>query len=141
MSEKIKNLSTITKLFFLFALLLFIIWVIPAISSYYGNVNNYQKSSKELKTLALKYDITTQTEKFSEANFKKYASSLFSKVLLKNLGNQQYEVVINMKEEDSKTFRTFVETLSLRYYVKLKDHLEFTVKDKIITVRMQLIAF
>jgi len=141
MSEKIKNLSTITKLFFLFALLLFITWVIPAISSYYGNVNSYEKSDKELKTLALKYDITTKTEKFSDANFKKYATSLFSKVLLKNLGNKQYEILITMKEEDLSRLRTFIETLSLRYYVKLKDNLEITRKDKVITVKMQLIAF
>jgi len=141
MSEKLKKLSTITKLFYLFALLLFVAWVIPVMSSYYDNVKIYQKSSQEVKTLALKYDITTQTEKFSETAFKKYASSIFSNVILKNLGEKRYEVLITMKQEDLKILRTFIETLSLRYYIKLKDNLEFTVKDKIITVKMQLIAF
>ena len=141
MSEKLKNLSTITKIFYLFALILFIAWVIPSISSYYSNVSTYKKNIEELKNVSSKYGIETQAKKFSENDFLKDTQLLFSQVRLKSLGEKKHELTISMTQEDLKKFRTFIETISLRYYVKLNDNLEFTVKDKIITVKMQLTSF
>jgi len=141
MSEKLKNLSTITKIFYLFALILFIAWVIPSISSYYSNVSTYKKNIEELKNVSSKYGIETQAKKFSEDDFLKDTQLLFSQVVLKSLSEKRHELTISMKQEDLKKFRTFIETISLRYYVKLNDNLEFTVKDKIITVKMQLTSF
>jgi len=141
MSEKLKKLSTITKIFYLLALILFIAWVVPAISNYYGNVKTYKKSSKEVKALSSKYDLTTQGEKFSPASFIKKSKPLFSNVAVKTLGKNRYVVTITMRPEDLKNFYNFIETISLRYRVKLKDDLNITVKDKIITVKMQLTSF
>jgi len=142
MSEKFKKISTITKLFYLLALILFLAWVVPSIMSYYNNVKTYQKSSKEIESLASKYELSTQGEKFSKASFLKYVQSLFSKVNLKPLTQKnKYELTIKLKPEELKKFYNFIETLSLRFRVKLKDHLSFDIKDKIITAKMQLTAF
>jgi len=141
MSEKFKKLSTITKVFYLLALILFMAWVVPAISSYYGNVKTYQKSSKEVKALSSKYELSTQGEKFTEASFIKKSKPLFSNVAVKTLGNNRHEVTITMRPEDLKNFYNFIETISLRYRVKLKDDLNFTLNNKIITVKMQLTSF
>jgi len=141
MLEKIKKISTITKIFYLFALILFIAWVVPSISSYYGNVKTYKKSNAEIESLTSKYNIAIQEEKFSEASFIKDTKLLFSKVTIKPFGENKYSVMIKMKLEDLKKFYNFVETISLRYPVKLKDDLKITVNDDIITINMQLIAF
>ena len=141
MSEKLKNLSTITKIFYLFAFILFIAWVIPSISSYYNNVSTYKKNIKELKNVSLKQGIETQAKEFSENDFLKDTQLLFAQVALESLGKKKHELTVKMKQEDLKKFRTFIETISLHYYVKLDDNLEFTVKDQIITVKMQLTAF
>jgi len=141
MLEKLKNLSAITKIFYLFALILFITWVIPTIGNYYDNISTYQKSSKELERLSSEYELSTQEEKFSEDSFMKQAKPLFSNVAINALDKKKYEVTIRMKPEDLKKFYNFIETISLRYPVKLKDDLNFTVNNKIITAKMQLIAF
>jgi len=141
MLEKLKNISIITKLFYLFAVILFILWVIPEITSYYSNVKSYQDNNKKIKVLSLKYDITTKTEKFSEAAFLKKSKLLFSQVTVKNLGEKKYEVLIRMKEKDLKKFRNFIETLPLHYYVKLKDNLVFDIKDKTITAKIRLTTY
>ena len=141
MSEKLKKLSTLTKVFYLLALILFIAWVIPLISTYYSDIKTYNKNIQELQNVSSKYGISTQAEAFSETTFKENTELLFSKVAIKSLGNKKYEVTITMTEKDLKSFHTFIETISLHYYVKLKDNLEFTTKDKIITVKMQLTAF
>jgi len=142
MSEKFKKISTITKLFYLLALLLFLAWVVPSIMSYYNNVKTYQKRSKKIESLASKYELSTQGEKFSEASFLKYLQSLFSKVTLKPLTQKnKYELTITLRPEELKKFYDFIETLSLRYRVKLKENLSFNVKNKLITAKMQLTAF
>jgi len=141
MSEKLKNLSTITKIFYIFAFILFIAWVIPSISSYYNNVSTYKKNIKELKNVSLKQGIETQAKEFSENDFLKDTQLLFAQVALESLGEKKYELTVKMKQEDLKKFRTFIETISLRYYVKLDDNLVFTVKDQMITAKMQLTAF
>jgi len=142
MSEKFKKLSTITKIFYLFALLLFLAWVVPSIMSYYSNVKTYQKSSKKIASLASQYELSTQGEKFSKASFLKYVQSRFSKATLRPLTQKnKYELTISLKPEELKKFYNFIETLSLRFRVKLKENLNFNVKNKIITAKMQLTAF
>jgi hypothetical protein len=142
MSEKFKKIPTITKIFYLLALLLFLAWVVPSIMSYYNHLKSYQKSSKEIQSLASQHDLSIQGEKFSEASFRKYLQSLFSKATLKPLTQKnKYELTIKLKPEELKKFYNFLETLSLRFRVKLKENLSFDIKDKIITAKMQLTAF
>ena len=141
MLASIKNSSLLTKILYLFAFILFVAWVIPTISSYYTNVNSYEKSIKELKSISSKHGLSTETQKFSESSFKQQTELLFSKVDITNLGGQLYEIHITMKKEDLKSFHTFIETISLRYYVEIKDDLEFTTEDETIKVKMTLKAF
>ena len=141
MSEKLKNLPTITKLLYLFAFILFIAWVIPLISTYYSNVNAYERNVQELKSVSSKHAISTQTQKFSETIFKQNTELLFSKVALKSLSEKRYEATITMKKEDLKSFHTFIETISLRYYVEIQNDLEFKTEDDIVKVKMTLKDF
>jgi hypothetical protein len=141
MLESIKNSSLLTKILYLFAFILFIIWVIPTISSYYANLSSYEKSVEELKSISSKHGLSTKTQKFPESSFKQNTELLFSTVEIKNLGEKLYEVYITMKKEDLKNFHTFIETISLRYYVEIKNDLEFKTEDETIHVKMTLKAF
>ncbi|CAA6826513.1 MAG: Unknown protein [uncultured Sulfurovum sp.] len=141
MLRNMKKSSLMTKLLYLFAFIVFAVWVLPKISAYYNNLNSYKKSLQELKKISTEHDVSTQTQKFSESVFKQKSELLFSKVSLKDLANNKYEVNITMKKEDLQTFHTFIETISLRYYVEIKDSLDFKTEDEVINVRMILKAF
>ena len=141
MLKTIKSLSLMTKLLYIVAFILFVVWVIPKISTYYSNVNIYEKNIQELQSISSKYGITSKAQKFSETIFKQDTELLFSKVKTKSLGDNTYEIHITMKKEDLKSFHTFIQTISLRYYVEIKNNLEFKTEDKIINVKMTLKAF
>ena len=138
MLEKFKNISLITKLLYLFAIILFVAWVIPKMSSYYSNVNKYQQSTQELQNISSKHNIAKNTQDFSEILFKKDTELLFSKVEINSLGEKKYIVDITMRKEDLKKFHTFVETISLKYYVQVNNDLEFVTNDEIVNVKMNL---
>ncbi|CAA6811251.1 MAG: Unknown protein [uncultured Sulfurovum sp.] len=138
MLEKFKNISLITKLLYLFAIILFVAWVIPKMSSYYSNVNKYQQSTQELQNISSKHNIANNTQDFSEILFKKDTELLFSKVEINSLGEKKYIVDITMRKEDLKKFHTFVETISLKYYVQVNNDLEFVTNDEIVNVKMNL---
>lgn len=141
MLEKFKNTSLLTKLLYLLALIIFVAWVIPKMSSYYSSVNAYQQNSQALKTMASKHGISTNPQTFSAVLFKRESELLFSKVSIANLEDKQYKVNITMKKEDLKTFHSFIETISLKYYVKIVNDLEFTSDDETVNVQMILEAF
>ncbi|CAA6819371.1 MAG: Unknown protein [uncultured Sulfurovum sp.] len=140
MLEKFKNMSLISKILYLIAIILFIAWVIPMMSSYYSSVNKYEQNTQELKSISEKYGINTTAKIFSEALFKKEAELLFSKVSIKNLGDKKYLTNISIKREDLKTFHTFIASISLKYYVKIHGDLDFTMDDTSVNVKMTLEA-
>ena len=141
MLESIKSSSLMTKILYLFAFILFAIWVIPTMSSYYANVSSYEKSVEELKDISSQHGISTEAQKFSQNSFKQETETLFSTVEIKNLGEELYEVYITMKKEDLQSFHTFIETISLHYYVEIKNDIEFKTEDEKIHVKMTLKAF
>lgn len=141
MLETIKDSSFMTKLLYIFAFLIFVAWVIPKISTYYTNVNNYKKSIKEIEDISSKHGLSSKTQKFSETIFKQNSELIFSNIDIKNLAEKTYEVQITIKKEDLKNFHTFIETISLRYYVVIKDALEFTTEEEVIKIKMTLKAF
>ena len=132
MIEAIKNTSLLTKILYFLALILFIIWVIPTIFSYYTNVNSYEKSLNELKETSSKYELSTKAETFSEDSFKQYAQPLFKTVNITTHGEKLYTIDIAMKKEELKNFYTFIETLALRYHIKITDDIELKADDAII---------
>ncbi|CAA6827479.1 MAG: Unknown protein, partial [uncultured Sulfurovum sp.] len=113
MLEKFKNTSLVTKLLYLLALILFVAWVIPQMSSYYSSVNSYEQHLQELRNTSSKHGINEKPRKFSEALFKKDTELLFSKVTTQPLEEKQYIINIQLKKEDLKKFHTFLDTLSL----------------------------
>jgi thiamine monophosphate kinase len=115
--------------------------VIPTINSYYTKLSNYENNIEELKNISSKHGLSIETQKFSESSFKQSSKLLFSKVDIKNLGGELYAVYITIKKEDLKSFHTFIETISLHYYVQIKGDLEFKTEDDIINVKMTLKAF
>jgi len=141
MLESIKNSSFLTKILYILAFILFVLWVIPTISSYYAKVNSYEKSVRELRTISSQHKLSTEIQKFSENSFQQSTKLLFSKVEIKNLGEKLYEVSITMKKEDLQSFHTFIETISLRYYVEIKNALEFKTEDETINVKLTLKTF
>ena len=141
MFKSIKKLPIITKLLYLLTLIIFIIWVIPSIILYMTNLNNYETRTQALNNVSSKYAITAQTKKFSEANFKEDNKLLFSQVEIKKLDEKSYRIDINMKKENLKSFKKFLETLSLRYYLKVSKPLEFKIKNELITVKIMVETF
>jgi predicted PurR-regulated permease PerM len=141
MLETIKSASLMTKLLYLFTFLLFVVWLLPQISTYYTNVNNYQKNIQDLENISSKYGLSNKTQEFSESIFKQNTELLFSNVEIKSLSEKIYEIHITMKKEDLKSFHTFIKTISLRYYVEIKDALKFTTEEETVKVKMTVKAF
>ena len=141
MLNTIKSSSLFTKLLYITAFVLFIVWILPTISGYYTAVNNYKESVKELESFSTQHGVSAETQKFSESAFKYNTELLFSKVEIKNLGAKLYKVNIKMKKEDLKSFHAFIESIALRYYVEIKDAIQFTSQEENINVKMILEAF
>ena len=134
MLENLKNQSMVTKILYLLALLLFIVWVIPTIFSYYSNMEQYKDSKKEIVQLFSKYRIEGETQPFTKELFKNNTERMFDKVGVKRLDANRYHVDIEMKREDLKNFHNFIDTLSLRYYVQIDGELKFKAKDDTVHV-------
>lgn len=138
MLTKFKNLSLMTKLLYLFTLIVLAVWVIPQMTTYYSNVEKYKKNIQELENISTTHGLNLNTKKFSKELFKQDNQVLFSKVNVENIDDKTYIVNIAIKKENLKNFHTFIETISLKYYVKIEDALEFKTQDEVINVTMIL---
>lgn len=138
MLTKFKNLSFMTKILYLFTIIVFAVWLVPQMKNYYDNVAKYQQSVQSLEDISTTHGLNLNTKKFSKELFKQDNEVLFSKVTVENIDPTTYIVNIDMKKESLQNFHTFIETLSLKYYVKIEDALEFETKDESISVTMIL---
>ena len=134
MLENLKNQSMVTKILYLLALLLFILWVIPSMVSYYSDMEQYKGSQQEIAKLSSKYGVDDKTQPFSKELFQQNVEVLFEKVTVKRLDEKRYSIDIKMKREDLKSFHNFIDTLSLRYYVQIDGELKFRAKDDVVNV-------
>ena len=134
MLENIKNQSIVTKILYLLALLLFILWVIPSMVSYYSDMEHYKGSQQEIAKLASKYGVDGKTQPFNKELFQQKVETLFEKVTVKELDEKRYSINIKMKREDLKSFHNFINTLSLLYYVQIDGELKFKAKDDVVDV-------
>ena len=125
---KIKNLSMLNKILFFISLLLLFIWVIPTMISYYKDVQQYDIKNKELQSISMKNDISGEAKVFNTQEFKTEMEELFSSVNISSLKDNRYEVNIAMDRGDIEKFNKFLETLSLRYLVKVVGPLNFEEK-------------
>ncbi len=134
MLENLKNQSMVTKILYLLSLLLFILWVIPSMVSYYSDMEQYKGSQQEIAKLASKYGVNDKTQTFSKELFEQNVETLFEKVTVKRVDEKRYSIDIKMKREDLKSFHNFIDTLSLRYYVQIDGELKFKAKDDDVNV-------
>lgn len=141
MIKTLKKLPIVTKLVYLLTLILFILWVIPTILSYMNNLNEYKERTQALNNISSKYAINDETKEFSQEQFKEDTKKLFSQVVIKKVDEKNYKINIKMKQENLKSFNSFLETFSLRYYAKVTQPLEFKVKDEMINLTMTVQAF
>ena len=140
MLENLKNTSLITKILYLFAVVLFLVWVIPSMVGYYSQVNEYQSDLKKIEQSASKYGLENNTKKFNIEQFKQEAGLIFDDVKVKAVSDKKYKVTIKMKKEDIKKFHVFLEKISLRFYVQVVGALEFNSKEKEVEVNMTLLT-
>ncbi len=134
MLENLKNQSMVTKILYLLSLLLFILWVIPSMVSYYSDMEQYKGSQQEIAKLASKYGVNDKTQTFSKELFEQNVETLFERVTVKRVDEKRYSIDIKMKREDLKSFHNFIDTLSLRYYVQIDGELKFKAKDDDVNV-------
>ena len=134
MLESLKNQSMVTKVVYLLALLLFILWVIPSMVSYYSDMENYKGSQQEIAKLSSKYSVDVDTKVFSKELFQENTEKIFKKVTVEKLDKKQYIINIIMKKEELKNFHNFIDTLSLRYYVQIEGQLKFNAKDDVVNI-------
>ncbi len=134
MLENFKNQSIVTKVLYLLALLLFILWVIPSMVSYYSDMEHYKGSQQEIAKISSKYGVDSQTQPFSQELFQKSTEKIFKKVTVEKLDENRYSINIEINKEDLKNFHNFIDTLSLRYYVQIEGELKFKAKDDVVNV-------
>jgi len=140
MSETLKKIPLINKLVYLLAIIILIAWVVPNIITYINNMEGYKEHNQELQKASSKYAITAPTKAFSPTVFQEEIKPLFSKVNITELGQKKYEVAIQIKKEDLKKLKGFIETISLRYYVEIIQPLKLDAKEETINLKMMLKA-
>jgi len=138
MLSGLKNLSLLSKIMFLLSLILLFIWVIPNMVSYYQNVQKYEVKAKELKNIAMKSNIEGEAKRFNPEDFQYDLEEFFSRVEVSSDSETIHQVTIELDKDKIDEFNDFLETLSLRYLVKVNGALEFTEQDKNLEVKMTL---
>jgi len=138
MLSGLKNLSLLSKIIFLLSLILLFIWVIPNMVSYYQNVQKYEVKAKELKNIAMKANIEGEAKRFNPEDFQYDLEEFFSRVEVTSETENIHQVTIEIGKDKIDEFNDFLETLSLRYLVKVNGALEFREQDKNLEVKMTL---
>ena len=139
MLEKFKSTSIVTKILYLLAIVLFLVWVVPSMVNYYSTVSEYEKSRDEIQQVSKKYSIKEEAVPFTVDAFKERTERLFSKVTVTPLDMNKHSVSIQMKREDIAKFHTFIDTLTLTYLVEIEGDLKFESTDSLMEVKMVLV--
>ena len=135
-----KSGGLLNKLIWLLSLLL-LGWTIPLVVTYYENLDSYNQKTEELQELRIKHNIKKDIEAFTIEGFKKDTEEIFSEVQIeKSLElDNEYSVVVQIDKKKIKKFNSFIETLALRYFVKIKDNeLNFEEKEQHIEIKFIL---
>jgi len=135
MSNKLKKISPITKIFFTFSLLILFLWVIPTAISYYKNKNIYNQKAIELEKLDSR-EIPADIKPFHSEVFRTDAKNYFDKVNIISIPNNEYNISISFNIDGLPKFYNFLENISLNYRVSLEDNLVYKEKNKEIEVNM-----
>ena len=137
MSLKLSGL--IPKLLFIGTLVLLFVWVVPKILNHYQSIKSYNSEKTELDETYRKYNIVDKAQKFSLEVFKKETESIFSDVRVEPKEGNEYTVTLQVDKNKIEKINSFIESLSLRYLVKIKNsELKFEEKEQALEVQFIL---
>jgi hypothetical protein len=137
----LKSSGFLTKLLLIASLLILVFWSIPRMLSYYETVESYSTKKSELEEARVKYNISQNAQQMKIDAFKKEIESIVSDVEIEPAVEPKtgYSVTVQMDKNKIKKFNSFIETLSLRYLVKIRNNeLFFEEKEPLIEVKFIL---
>ncbi len=136
--NKIKTISLMSKVWFVVALLILLLWVIPTMVSFYKKQKVYDKKIEELQVLDKREGVHSEAKVFHIGVFKKDAGRYFSTVEVDSIANNSYAVKIVMEKSQVQLFNAFLKKISLDYAVALEDNLLFKEINDSMSVKMVL---
>ncbi len=119
--KKIKSISPMTKLWFLISLLVLGLWVVPTMVSFYKNQKIYNTKTALLNSLDHREGAQLEAKPFHSEVFRQDAEEYFDKVEVSSVENDDYEVIVHVKQQDLNTFHTFIKNLSMDYAIKIEN--------------------
>jgi archaellum component FlaF (FlaF/FlaG flagellin family) len=135
----LKQLPLVSKIIFIISLVVLFAWVIPTMVYYFKSVQAQNQQVAELQGKFSKYGLSLKhTKKFSKESFIADALKSFSNATVEPLSDGEYILKLEMDKDKISDFNTFLETLSLRYLVKVVGPITFKEKDKHIEVEMTI---
>jgi len=135
----LKQLPLVSKVIFILSLIILFAWVIPTMVNYFKDVQTQEQQISELQKNSSKYGISSgDTKKFNEESFIQDALNSVSKASVDSLDNKSHKVRLEVEKAKIGDFNKFLETLSLRYLVKVTSPITFKEQDKHIEVTMTI---
>ena len=134
----LKQLSLVSKILFIISLIILFVWVIPTMVNYFKNVQTQEQQIDALQKNASKYGITGNAKKFNKDGFVQDALKNVSKASVESLDNKSYAVKLEVDKDKINHFNKLLETLSLRYLVKVVSPITFKEKEKFIEIKMTI---
>jgi hypothetical protein len=132
----LKQLPLVSKIIFIISLVILFAWVIPTMVNYFKNVQDQEQQVLELQKNFSKYGIKSEdTKVFNKENFIQDALDYVSKASVDSLDDKSYSLKLEVDKGKIGDFNKFLETLSLRYLIKVTSPLKFEEKDKYIEVK------
>jgi hypothetical protein len=127
-----------SKVWFVVALLILLLWVIPTMVSFYKKQKIYDKKVQELQVLDKREGVHSEAKVFHVGVFKKDAERYFSSVEVDSIANNAYEVEMVMEKSQIQVFNAFLKKISLDYAIALEDNLLFKEVNDSMSVKMVL---
>ena len=134
----LKQLPLVSKILFALSLVILLAWVIPTMVNYLKNVKAQEEQIIQLTKSSSKYGITENAKNFNRDSFIEDALKNVSEASVKFLGDKSYAIELEVERDKINNFNTFLETLSLRYLVKIVSPITFKEKDKLIEIKMTI---
>jgi len=134
----LKQLPLVSKILFALSLVILLAWVIPTMVNYLKNVKAQEEQIIQLKKSSSKYGITENAKNFNKDSFIEDALKNVSKASVKFLDDKSYAIELEVEKDKINNFNTFLETLSLRYLVKIVSPITFKEQDKLIEIKMTI---
>jgi len=134
----LKQLPFVSKIIFVISLIILFVWVIPSMVNYFKIVQTQEQQVTELQKNASKYGISKNAKKFNKESFIEDALNNVSKASVEPLSDKSYALIIEVDKGKMDEFNTFLETLSLRYLVKITSPITFKEKENFIEIKMTI---